>query len=132
MLRRMTTQKKIVYETLEALGHASVEVLIEYIQAHYTQISLATIYRNINTLIHENKIKFVKLKNQDVLETVKDDHIHFVCEACGSILDMQVDQQKLVSKASKDCVHQIKFCDMTLYGVCQECMRKEKENEVRL
>ena len=57
MLRRMTTQKKIVYETLDSLGHASVEEIIDNIRMQHQQISLATIYRNIQTLIEENKIK---------------------------------------------------------------------------
>lgn len=43
MLRRMTTQKKIVYETLDSLGHASVEEIIDNIRMQHQQISLATI-----------------------------------------------------------------------------------------
>ena len=134
MLRRMTTQKRIVYQALEALGHASVEVLIEYLRSHNEQISLATIYRNIQALLAEQKIKIVKLKGNDVLETVKEDHAHFVCEACGSIEDIFVDQKEVLSKASKTCIHQIKKCDMAFYGLCQNCTEKGKgkENEVRL
>lgn len=132
MKKRMTTQKRIVYESLDKLGHASVESLIEYIRMNFKQISLATIYRNIHSLITENKIKLVKLREQDVLETVKLDHIHFVCESCGNVIDLEVDKRKLISKASKDCMHQIHYCDMAFYGLCQNCTRKGKENEVRM
>ena len=132
MKRRMTTQKKCVYESLEALGHASTEELITYIQLQHKQISLATIYRNIHTLLAENKIKIVKLKGQDVLETVKQEHAHFVCERCGSILDVAVDKSKILDKNFKNCMHQIQHCDVALYGICQNCTREEKENEVRL
>ncbi|MDE7106398.1 MAG: transcriptional repressor [Anaeroplasmataceae bacterium] len=124
MLRRMTTQKRIVYQALEDLGHASVEYLIEYLRNHNEQISLATIYRNIQALLAEQKIKIVKLKGKDVLETVKEDHAHFICEKCGSIEDIFVDQKEVVSKVSKGCIHQIKKCDIALYGLCQNCTQK--------
>lgn len=126
MLRRMTTQKRIVYQALEELGHASVEYLIEYLRNHNEQISLATIYRNIQALLAEQKIKIVKLKGNDVLETVKEDHAHFVCERCGSIEDIFVDQKEVVSKMSKTCIHQIKKCDIALYGLCQKCTKEMK------
>ncbi|MDE6655664.1 MAG: transcriptional repressor [Anaeroplasmataceae bacterium] len=134
MIRRMTPQKKIVYDALEELGHASVDFLIEYLRNQHKQISLATIYRNIQALLAENKIKIVKLKDNDVLETVKQEHAHFVCEQCGSIEDIVVDKEKIVSRVSKNCIHQIKKCDMAFYGLCQKCTKngKGKENEVRL
>ncbi|MCM1131622.1 MAG: transcriptional repressor [Roseburia sp.] len=134
MLRRMTTQKRIVYQALEDLGHASVEALIEYLRNHNEHISLATIYRNIQALLAEQKIRIVKLKGNDVLETIKEDHAHFVCEECGSIEDIFVDKNEVISKMSKVCLHQIKKCDIAFYGLCQNCTKKGKgkENEVRL
>lgn len=121
MLRRMTTQKKIVYDTLDYLGHATVENLINEIRLHQKQISLATIYRNIQILLQEEKIKKVKLKNQDVLETIKEEHGHFVCEKCGRIWDVEVDKKRTLLEASKDSIHLYKNCDITFYGMCKNC-----------
>ena len=56
MQRRNTSQRQIVYEALDVLGHATTEDLIEYIKQHYDNISLATIYRNISILLDEKKI----------------------------------------------------------------------------
>ncbi|MBD5390571.1 hypothetical protein HDR67_00990 [bacterium] len=132
MQRRMTTQKRIVYDTIKELGHVTVEDLISHLQVQYEHISLATIYRNIQTLTAEHQIKLVKLNDMNVLETVKSDHVHFVCESCGAILDMEFDKKKMIGKAFKDCVHQIHQCDVAFYGLCQKCMGKEKNDEVRL
>ena len=133
MLRRMTTQKRMVYEAVDALGHASTESLIETLRVQNEKISLATIYRNIQALLDEKKIKKVKLKNQDVLETIKEEHSHFVCECCGKIWDMPMCKESILNKASKNSIHQIKQCDVTFYGLCQKCTKdKEKENEVRM
>ena len=124
MLRRMTTQKKIVYETLDSLGHASVEEIIDKIRMQHQQISLATIYRNIQALMEENKIKKVKLKNQDVLETINKDHGHFVCEKFKNIWDIEVGKDELIDEASKFSMHQLKQCDITFYGICHNCKLK--------
>lgn len=132
MSRRMTTQKRIVLQALEELGHASMESLIEYIRMHNEKISLATIYRNIHTLLAENKIKIVKLRNQDVLETVKEEHVHFVCEECGNIIDFQMDKKDVLKASKASCMHQIHHCDISFYGICQNCTKKEKKNEVRM
>ncbi len=132
MQRRNTNQRKIVYDALAELGHASIETLIEYLKMHNENISLATIYRNVNILLEENKIKRVKIASGDVLETIKEEHCHFVCEKCGEIIDYSFDEADLLKKAKQYGMHQIKKCDLTFYGLCQKCEKKEKEYEVRL
>ncbi len=124
MIKRMTAQKKIVYNSLEYLGHASIEYLIEYINNNYSNISLATIYRNINSLLEDEKIKYVKLKGKDVLETVKEEHIHFVCDICGFVYDTPVNKNQIMKYCSNNCIHQVNNFDLVLYGVCQECIGK--------
>ncbi|MDE5715718.1 MAG: transcriptional repressor [Anaeroplasmataceae bacterium] len=131
MQRRNTAQRQIVYDSLSILGHASTESLIEFIQMHNDDISLATIYRNISILLEENKIKRVKLENHDVLETVKNEHSHFVCQNCKEIFDVDCEKKELIFKSQKQIMHNILTCDVVFYGLCQNCMKKEKEkNEV--
>ena len=60
MIRRNTNQRKIVYDSLQYLGHASSEVLIDYIQKNYSNISVATIYRNLTFFTCSSSIKIVK------------------------------------------------------------------------
>lgn len=68
MQRRNTNQRQIVYHSLEALGHATVEALIEYIRVHDENISLATIYRNISILLEEQKLKELSCKMKQCLK----------------------------------------------------------------
>lgn len=132
MVRRNTNQRKIVYDSLAYLGHASIDALIGYIQMHYENISLATIYRNISILQEEGMIKKVKLQGNDVLETVKQEHCHFVCERCGSIEDMEYNQNLFIDVAKGISMHQIKKCDVVFYGQCPKCEKENRENEVRM
>lgn len=131
MQRRNTLQRQMVYNALNDLGHASVESLIEYMQLHYQEISLATIYRNIHILLEEQKIKRVQLKDREVLETVKEKHGHFICEKCGMIYDVPVQNEQLIHHYEKSLMQQINDCDVAFYGLCQKCKNEEEEkNEV--
>lgn len=127
MQRRNTMQRQIVYQSLLQLGHASVESLIEYIRMKDARISLASIYRNITILLEEGRIKRVSLNAGDVLETVKEKHIHFVCESCGMIYDIPLPQNHLMKQYAKEISHQIKYYDIALYGVCQNCKNQEEK-----
>ena len=120
MQRRNTNQMQIVVEALEYLGHASTEKLIRYIQEKDSNISLASIYRNITKLLDEKKIKRVKLAEEDVLETVKEVHSHFVCEKCKEIIDVNFDNDKLLQFISIDSFT-VKKCELAIYGICDKC-----------
>ena len=126
MQRRNTSQRQIVYEALDVLGHATTEELIDYIKKNYDQISLATIYRNISILLDEHKIKRVKLQDDDVLETIKQNHYHFVCQKCGNIYDVDQNKASTIMDNFKSLSgYEILECDIYLYGICQKCKKKE-------
>ena len=125
MQRRNTSQRQIVFEALDYLGHATTEDLIEYIKKHYDNISLATIYRNISILLDEHKIKRVPLQENDVLETVKQNHYHFVCKKCGNIYDVDSSKASKVVDALKMIDnHEIEEFSISLYGICEECKKE--------
>ena len=122
MIRRNTNQRNIVYDSLEYLGHASTEVLIEYINKNHPDFSLATIYRNIKVLTDEHKIKKVKLDGIDVYETIKNKHYHYKCMECGEIYDVKPEEIEYdMSKISSINSDNICDCDIVFYGVCHKC-----------
>ena len=51
MIRRNTNQRQIVLDSLAFLGHATSDDLINHINNNYSNISLATIYRNLTILL---------------------------------------------------------------------------------
>ena len=125
MIRRNTNQRQIVYDTLAFLGHATSDDLIKYINTNYSNISLATIYRNLTILLDEKQIKKVKIGEIDVFETVKDKHYHFKCRVCGNIIDIDPNKIPLdVSKLNKIGDNDILDCDIVFLGVCNKCKKE--------
>lgn len=124
MLRRNTNQRQIVYDSLHFLGHASSENLIQYIQSNYSNISLATIYRNLGILLEENMVKKVKLQGIDVYETVKENHYHYVCKHCGKILDVSPEEMGIsLPKFELKNGDKVENYEFSFYGLCHECQK---------
>lgn len=124
MIRRNTNQRQIVYDSLKYLGHASSEYLIQYIQSNYSNISLATIYRNLGILMDDNMVKKVKLDGIDVYETVKSKHYHYVCKHCGEILDI-TPQEVGINFADIHMINsdRVDDCELVFYGMCHKCQK---------
>ncbi len=125
MVRRNTNQRQIVFDSLAYLGHATSDDLINYINNNYSNISLATIYRNLTILLDEKQIKKVKIGDIDVYETVKEKHYHFKCRVCGNIIDIPItlvpDDINNIRTIDKNDVLD---CDIVFQGVCHKCIKK--------
>lgn len=124
MVRRNTNQRAIVYKALDELGHATMDKLIEYITKNNSDISLATIYRNVGILLEESQIKKVKLGDIEVLETVKEKHYHFKCLVCGEIYDIKQNEipfgKRNVTSIDGNVVTDL---DMVFVGTCKKCLK---------
>ena len=125
-MHRNTNQRQIVYDSINYLGHTTSENLINYINDNYDNISLATIYRNLNILMEENQIKKIKIGQQDIFETVKNKHYHYQCKLCNEIVDIDVDliPFNVNTIKSKDKIFNVIDNDILLYGICDKCIEK--------
>jgi len=83
-------------------------------------ISLATVYRNLDELERLGKIKKVSLENfAERYDANVFEHAHLVCERCGRINDVEI--------ADVTVSHNIcgaKRYEITFYGICGECREK--------
>ena len=120
MVRRNTNQRQIVFDSLVCLGHATSDDLIKYINDNYSNISLATIYRNLTILLDEKIIKKVKIGDIDVYETIKDKHYHFKCRVCGNIIDIPTNMvPNEINKIKTIDNNDVFDCDIVFTGICQ-------------
>ncbi len=120
MIRRNTNQIQIVYKSIEFMGHTTSEKLIEYINSNYENISLATIYRNLNKLLDEGQIRKLRLGQEEIYETVKENHYHFKCQKCGMIYDIPLNMIELPSIEYVDG-NEVIATDIMMIGNCKNC-----------
>ncbi|MEA3314954.1 MAG: Fur family transcriptional regulator [Campylobacterota bacterium] len=121
---KATPQRLAMLEFISIYGHINVDRLYENIKNRFSSISLATIYKNINSMI-DNKLLFeVKLPNKkSVYEITKNKHSHLLCENCGDIIDIEVNIDDKIQEIIKNNNFNIKQSDLVFSGICKDCKK---------
>lgn len=121
MQYRNTKQKNIIFSTIDNYGHISVEDLINVLKDINADISLATIYRNLNILTEEGRIRKIHTENLTMYETIKKPHYHFECEKCHKVVDID---PSLIDIKINYSIAGVNKKDLFLYGTCNSCISK--------
>ncbi len=124
-------QREIILDTLkENVVHPTAEYLYSVLKSRGdSNISLATLYRNLNQLAENGVIKKI-----DGLETSSHydhnihEHYHFICEKCKRVFDVSSDVAvDVVKKTEQETGFLVKNHDIILSGICKDCLESEKQ-----
>ena len=126
---KVTPQRVAIIELLEQYGHLSIQELYELIKKRFSTISLATIYKNLNSMLNNDLINEIKLKGQDnKYEIAKNLHSHLVCKECGKIEDIFLQTDKILKEFQQNEKFLAQEINVNIYGICQKCLNNiEKE-----
>src|SRR5438445_1503634 len=88
--RRRTRQLEQVFEALKGdHTHPFAHEIYRRVHQRLPRISLATVYRNLHSLVEEGKIRTLLLDGQAArFDPETSEHDHFVCEKCGRVVDL--------------------------------------------
>ena len=127
--KRTTRQLEQVFKTLRGdHTHPFAHEIYRRVHKRLPRISLATVYRNLHSLVEEGKIRALLLDGQGArfdLETSQ--HDHFVCERCGRVVDLflrRARQRDLRSLAKQGYV--VATHSLTVHGICQVCAARRR------
>jgi Fur family peroxide stress response transcriptional regulator len=96
-------------------------------------ISLGTVYRNLNFLVDNKKLRKISIPNgSDRFDENVSKHHHMICRNCGKMFDVEIPQREL--NRITNFIHNrtgflVDTSDITLEGVCRMCS-KEPEKEL--
>ena len=103
--------------------HPTADALYTSIREEYPNISLGTVYRNLNLLVDLGEIR--KLTCGCVIAYLDYDtspHLHFVCRQCGRIVDIPMEAAKsLEEEAGRHVRGRIEDHTIFFYGTCEDC-----------
>lgn len=90
MKTRRTRQLAAVEAVLrDARDHPTAAQVRERVARQVPQVSLGTVYRNLEKLIESGAAVAVRLEGEVTRYDGRvEDHDHFVCERCGAIIDL--------------------------------------------
>ena len=132
---RMTRQKKVILEELKkAKDHPTAYELYEKVKALVPQISLGTVYRNLDQLSARGAIRKLELgQGQRRFDGNLEIHDHIRCISCGRVEDITVNPYLRMSALKQDltalCGYEVLGCEMDIRGICPQCNKKCGDTE---
>jgi len=125
--KRMTRQKQVVYDVLcSTKSHPTAEWIYSEARKQIPNIGLGTIYRNLQVLLEEGKIRELNYgKSQSRFDGDPSPHYHFVCEKCGRVMDFDSDVMPVPEEVLMHAPGQVKYHRLECYGICEECLASE-------
>lgn len=106
--------------------HPTADALYMSIREEFPNISLGTVYRNLNLMVEMGEIRKLSCGNgPDRFDADTHPHYHFVCRECGEVEDLPVEtSQHLNESVQQYCSGQIESHITYFYGVCRHCLEK--------
>ncbi|WP_200762981.1 Fur family transcriptional regulator [Nitrosophilus alvini] len=119
---KVTPQRINILKIIDKEGHISIEDLYTQIKEFFPSISLATLYKNINTMCDTGLIKEIKIPHsKSKYELSKEDHSHLLCMKCGKVEDIKISADKFIQKAENLSGYKIENISILFKGVCPSC-----------
>lgn len=124
--KRTTKQKKLVYDVLASTkSHPTAEWIYEEASKVIPDISLGTVYRNLNVLLNEGRIQELNYTNsQSRYDANPQLHYHFVCKNCNSVIDCEMPVLELPEDFYKAIPGHCESYRMEFKGSCYKCLKQ--------
>lgn len=122
-------QGEQIYETLlNNVVHPSAEYIYDILRQANSNISLATVYRNLNKMAQIGRIKKINgLEDRAHFDHNTFEHYHFICRKCGRIYDIPCNiAPDIIKKAQEETGFKIESHDIVFNGICRECSENER------
>ena len=128
MLKYSKQRESIKNFLVTRYDHPTAETVYLNIRKEFPNISLGTVYRNLNLLAEIGEIQ--KLSpgiGPDRLDGNPAPHYHFICRHCGCVMDLTVSGLDHINiLAGQDFDGEIEGHITYFYGSCPSCKASEK------
>lgn len=123
MVKRNTRQRELILDIVNnSCNHLNAISIYEEARLVLPNISLGTVYRDLNDLEKSHSIRKIRVDNVDRYDNLKSRHNHFLCNSCKVIFDIFEDRDDYNKDINGNMV-----IDYEVYykGICKECLEKE-------
>ena len=128
MMRYKTGQRKIIMDYLikNKNKFVNAEEILEYMKKNKQEVGQTTIYRFLNLLEKNNKVR-VEIENHtkyyQYVPQENSDHLFLKCKGCGKSIDLRCQEFEDINKHIKK-EHKFKLDYNTIiYGICDDCSK---------
>lgn len=122
---KITPQRLEILRALEKVpAHPSAEIIYQSVKRRYPAVSLATVYKTLETLVEIGEIRVALVnKGKTLYDTRLDNHHHFVCNQCSYVEDVDIKLNCLDTcvPSSMRERHEVLQNEVIFHGICQSC-----------
>jgi Fur family ferric uptake transcriptional regulator len=129
----MTRQRQVIFEEVKSGCHPTADQIYERVRKRMPQISMGTVYRNLDTLASLGLISKMQPDHTQMrFDFNTTEHYHTTCMNCGRVDDFPIEPtdntlenlEKALGKLTKYGIfgHRLEFISL-----CPECSEKEEE-----
>ena len=132
-MEKYSRQRELIYHSLQTRkDHPTAEELYLDLKSEMPEIGIATVYRNLSDLCQKGKIIKIKSKyGPDRFDGNLMPHIHFQCEQCNSIVDIELTsaQKEKIDNDILAILRQtgaiLTTSEILLIGICNQCQNHD-------
>ena len=120
-------------QTVQQLcDHPTAEEIYDKAAQECPNLSLGTVYRNLNSLVEAGRVRRVSIPGKaDRFDHTLPWHSHLYCTVCGGVTDAEVDG-KQVMELVKNQKGRVQDCAVVLLGVCESAAAGRMQRRQRL
>jgi Fe2+ or Zn2+ uptake regulation protein len=108
--------------------HSSADMIYKALLKEIPTISKATVYNTLDILLKKRLATPVIISGTETrFDGNTSWHSHFLCEECGSIIDLDIRCEYLEKKDVEG--HQINQIHSYLKGICRDCLQKMERKD---
>ena len=123
-LSKYSHQREAIVNFLKTrTDHPTADVVYQHLREELPNISLGTVYRNLNRLAEAGFILRLHTDGKtDHYDACTKDHAHLLCNKCGCVRDIQIAPSKtLLDCAKKSSDFRIEDVTVLFTGLCMDC-----------
>lgn len=127
MALKYSKQREVIKEFLQTRkDHPTADTVYVNVRKSFPNISLGTVYRNLQLLVEIGEIQKVNVGDGiDHFDADIKEHFHFICKSCGSVIDLNLSLPNLLSKdVLQSFDGSIEGHTTYFYGICHDCLKK--------
>ena len=123
-MKKHSKKRDAILETIRQTNvHPSAEWVYSQLKPKIPDLSLATVYRNMAAFLEDGTIATLgKVAGQERYDGNTEPHVHFICDRCGSVLDLDL-PMNLETAAAVDREYGVRVSrqELMFRGLCSGC-----------
>ena len=121
-IRHSDVRDKIYEYLCGTKTHPSANMIYNDLKPSIPKLSLATVYTNLKLFEELGQVvRVANVKGFERYDADTSEHVHFVCEECGAVIDVDDANIRAAKKACRMGQAKIKKVQIVLHGICENC-----------